>query len=180
MLQKGLELTAQQAAKARKQSQQVSGCELRCRRGLSQQGSRLSRLGSKDSKCQDEFYTAGEAGADSTAGCEGYIAKPQSVKMRIVLQEGLELTGQQAAKVLAARRCLLEKLRKVGKERQKLLSALGLQLLQTPPDKWAVSPPVQRLQHSLGQERAAVSAFLFVTVDEVRLAFSDSAVQPVE
>ena len=86
-----------------------------------------------------------------------------------MLQEGLELTAQQAAKVLAARRCLLDKLRKVGRERQKLLSALGLQLLQTPQEKWAQSPPVQRLQHSLGQERAAASAFLFVTVDEVRL-----------
>lgn len=83
------------------------------------------------------------------------------------MQAGLRLTAQQAGKVLAARRCLLEKLCKVGKERRQLLSALGLQLLQTPQAKWAQSPPVQRLQHSLGQERAAVSAFLFSTVDEV-------------
>ena len=83
------------------------------------------------------------------------------------LQEGLQLAPQQAGKVLTARRCLLEKLRKVGQERRQLLSALGLQLLQTPQDQWAQAPPVQRLQNNLGQERAAVSAFLFSTVDEV-------------
>lgn len=87
----------------------------------------------------------------------------------VTLQKGLRLTPQQSTAVLSARRCLLDKLRKVGKERQQLLSALGLQLLQTPQSKWAQSPPVQRLQHSLGLERAAVSAFLFSTVDEVRL-----------
>lgn len=88
------------------------------------------------------------------------------------LQEGLQLTPQQAAKVLTARRCLLDKLRKVGKDRQLLLSALGLQLLKTPQDKWAQAPPVQKLQHSLGLERAAVSAFLFSTVDEVKPSYS--------
>ena len=87
-----------------------------------------------------------------------------------LLQHGLQLTPQQAAKVLTARRCLLDKLRKVGQERRQLLSALGLQLLQTPQDKWAQSLPVQRLQNNLGQERAAASAFLFSTVDEVRSA----------
>lgn len=83
------------------------------------------------------------------------------------MQHGLRLTGQQSAKVLTARRCLLDKLRKVGLERRQLLSALGLQLLQTPQEKWAQSVPVQRLQNNLGQERAAASAFLFSTVDEV-------------
>lgn len=80
----------------------------------------------------------------------------------------MQLTSQQASKVLTARRCLLEKLRKVGQERRQLLSALGLQLLQTPQDRWAQSPPVQRLQNNLGQERAAASAFLFSTIDEVK------------
>ena len=83
------------------------------------------------------------------------------------MQHALRLTGQQTAKVLTARRCLLDKLRKVGLERRQLLSALGLQLLQTPQEKWAQSVPVQRLQNNLGQERAAASAFLFSTIDEV-------------
>lgn len=83
------------------------------------------------------------------------------------VQRGLQLSPQQAGKVLTARRCLLKKLRKVGQERRQLLSALGLQLLQTPQDKWAQSVPVQRLQKNLGQERAAASAFLFSTIDEV-------------
>ena len=83
------------------------------------------------------------------------------------MQHGLRLTGPQTAKVLTARRCLLDKLRKVGLERRQLLSALGLQLLQTPQEKWAQSVPVQRLQNNLGQERAAASAFLFSTIDEV-------------
>lgn len=83
------------------------------------------------------------------------------------LQQGLHLTPQQASKVLTARRCLLDKLREVGRERRRLLSALGLELLQTPQDKWAQSLPVQRLQNNLGQERDAASAFLFSTVDEV-------------
>ena len=86
----------------------------------------------------------------------------------VTLQGGLQLTSQQASKVLTARRCLLEKLRKVGQERRQLLSALGLQLLQTPQDRWAQSVPVQRLQNNLGQERAAASAFLFSTIDEVK------------
>jgi len=84
-----------------------------------------------------------------------------------LVQHGLRLTGQQSATVLTARRCLLDKLRKVGLERRQLLSALGLQLLQTPQEKWAQSVPVQRLQNNLGQERAAASAFLFSTIDEV-------------
>ena len=84
------------------------------------------------------------------------------------LQGGLQLTPHQASKVLTARRCLLEKLRKVGQERRQLLSTLGLQLLQTPQDRWAQSVPVQRLQNNLGQERAAASAFLFSTIDEVK------------
>ena len=69
--------------------------------------------------------------------------------------------------MLTARRCLLEKLREVGRERRLLLSALGLELLQTPQEKWAQSLPLQRLQNNLGQERDAASAFLFSTVDEV-------------
>ena len=83
------------------------------------------------------------------------------------VQHGLQLTSQQLAKVLAARRCLLDKLRGVGLERRRLLSALGLHLLHTPQDQWAHSLPVQRLQNNLGQERAAASAFLFSTIDEV-------------
>ncbi|KAL0026150.1 hypothetical protein WJX79_005406 [Trebouxia sp. C0005] len=95
---------------------------------------------------------------------------------------GLRLTGHQSAKVLTARRCLLEKLRKVGLERRQLLSVLGLQLLQTPQEKWAQSVPVQRLQNNLGQERAAASALLFSTIDEIltsqQEAFLDSHSDP--
>lgn len=87
------------------------------------------------------------------------------------VQQGLQLTAPQLAKVLAARRCLLDKLRGVGLERRRLLSALGLHLLHTPQDQWAHSPPVQRLQNNLGQERAAASAFLFSTIDEVHHFF---------
>lgn len=107
---------------------------------------------------------------------------PPSVSTWKVALHGLQLTPQQSAKVLTARRCLLDKLRKVGQERRQLLSALGLQLLQTPQDKWAQSLPVQRLQNNLGQERAAASAFLFSTVDEIltsqQEAFLDSHSYP--
>ena len=84
------------------------------------------------------------------------------------MQSGLQLSPQQVSKVVRARRCLLDKLLKVGQERRRLLSALGLQLLQTPQEEWAQSVPLQRLQNNMGQERAAASAFLFSTIDEVR------------
>lgn len=83
------------------------------------------------------------------------------------MQNGLQLSPQQVSKVVRARRCLLDKLLKVGQERRRLLSALGLQLLQTPQEEWAQSVPLQRLQNNMGQERAAASAFLFSTIDEV-------------
>ena len=76
--------------------------------------------------------------------------------------------------MLAARRCLLDKLRKVGQERKQLLAALGLQLLQTPQEQWAQALPVQHLQTNMGQERAASSAFLFSTVDEVTMLAYDT------
>ena len=84
------------------------------------------------------------------------------------MQSGLQLSPQQVSKVVRARRCLLDKLLKVGQERRRLLSALGLQLLQTPQEEWAQSVPLQRLQNNMGQERAAASAFLFSTIDEVK------------
>lgn len=86
----------------------------------------------------------------------------------IAMQNGLHLTPQQVSRVVRARRCLLDKLFKVGQERRRLLSALGLQLLQAPQEEWAQSVPLQRLQNNLGQERAAASAFLFSTIDEVK------------
>lgn len=107
---------------------------------------------------------------------------PPSLSTWKAALHGLRLTGQQSAKVLTARRCLLDKLHKVGLERRQLLSALGLQLLQTPQEKWAQSVPVQRLQNNLGQERAAASAFLFSTIDEIltsqQEAFLDSHSYP--
>ena len=86
------------------------------------------------------------------------------------MQSGLQLSPQQVSKVVKARRCFLDKLLKVGQERRRLLSALGLQLLQTPQEEWAQSVPLQRLQNNMGQERAAASAFLFSTIDEVKIS----------
>ncbi|KAL3131996.1 hypothetical protein ABBQ32_008620 [Trebouxia sp. C0010 RCD-2024] len=109
-------------------------------------------------------------------------AKPPALSFWKTALSGLQLSPQQVSKVVRARRCLLDKLLKVGQERRRLLSALGLQLLQRPQEEWAQSVPLQRLQNNMGQERAAASAFLFSTIDEVltsqQEAFLDSHSYP--
>lgn len=94
------------------------------------------------------------------------MVPPTADDWRTVLQE-LNLTREQSATIVAARRSLLAELRRVAAEWQQTLSTLALQLLQVPRDQWHKVAAVQAMVSNLAAEREAVVAFLHTIMDEV-------------
>ncbi|KAK9818695.1 hypothetical protein WJX74_008215 [Apatococcus lobatus] len=101
---------------------------------------------------------------------------PTTAAWSIILNQ-LQLTEAQELGLLRAQQHLITRLQAVGMERSHILSAVGLELLQTSQGAWHLCSSVQQLQRNFGQEREAVFQFLFTFCDEMLTAQQEARLE---